>query len=552
MATSSTRRPQLVTTACNPSFISLSLLFISSSLSLSLSTFSHFSKLSISSTEKPLRPAEIALSRKEQMKAAAGKKPSPKGQRLICDLFSLSHSLRKSFLFISFLFFTLYALHLLHLRRLRPISPAAPPLPPPTSLRHIVFGIAASAELWSTRKDYVKLWWRPGRTRGFVWLDEPVEFSDDDTAALPPPKLSGNTSHLPYTHKGGRRAAIRISRIVSETLRLPELPPDARWLVMGDDDTVFFPENLVKVLRKYDHRQPFYIGAPSESHVQNMRFSAAMAYGGGGFAVSRALAAQLEPVQDRCIARYPGLYGSDDRVQACMAELGVPLTREAGFHQFDVYGSLQGLLAAHPVAPVVSLHHLDVVEPVVPGLSRVAALRRLVRGPARLDEAGLLQQSICYVKGEWTVAVAWGYAVQVMRGVMSPREAEMPTRTFLNWYRREDYKGYAFNTRPVARNPCQKPYVFFIAAARVARNGSHGETTVTRYERDPAAPPHPLCRWKVEDPVVVKRVLVFKRADPLLWNRAPRRNCCRARRSTKEEISVEVGICREGEISEPN
>lgn len=33
------------------------------------------------------------------------------------------------------------------------------------------------------------------------------------------------------------------------------------------------------------------------------------------------------------IDRYPGLYGSDDRIQACMAELGVPLTREPGFHQ---------------------------------------------------------------------------------------------------------------------------------------------------------------------------------------------------------------------------
>jgi hypothetical protein len=38
-------------------------------------------------------------------------------------------------------------------------------------------------------------------------------------------------------------------------------------------------------------------------------------------------------MQDRCIHRYPGLYGSDDRMQACMAELGVPLTKQIGFHQ---------------------------------------------------------------------------------------------------------------------------------------------------------------------------------------------------------------------------
>jgi hypothetical protein len=45
------------------------------------------------------------------------------------------------------------------------------------------------------------------------------------------------------------------------------------------------------------------------------------------------LAKELAKMQDRCIQRYPALYGSDDRMQACMAELGVPLTKEAGFHQ---------------------------------------------------------------------------------------------------------------------------------------------------------------------------------------------------------------------------
>jgi len=58
-----------------------------------------------------------------------------------------------------------------------------------------------------------------------------------------------------------------------------------------------------------------------------------MAYGGGGFAISYPLAEALYKMQDRCIQRYPGLYGSDDRMQACMAELGVPLTKEIGFHQ---------------------------------------------------------------------------------------------------------------------------------------------------------------------------------------------------------------------------
>jgi hypothetical protein len=118
---------------------------------------------------------------------------------------------------------------------------------------------------------------------------------------------------------------------VSETLRLGL--KDVRWFVMGDDDTVFVTENLIRVLNKYDYNEFYYIGSLSESHLQNIYFSYGMAYGGGGFAISYPLAKALVKMQDRCIHRYPGLYGSDDRMQACMAELGVPLTKEIGFHQ---------------------------------------------------------------------------------------------------------------------------------------------------------------------------------------------------------------------------
>lgn len=200
-----------------------------------------------------------------------------------------------------------------------------------TQLNHIAFGIAGSADLWQSRKQYLKLWWRPGRTRGVVWLDRNVTINKDDYLSLPAIRISEGTSKLPYTHQQGKREALRISRVVSETLRLGL--NDVRWFVMGDDDTIFIVDNLVRVLSKYDHTQPYYIGSSSESHLQNIFFSYAMAYGGGGFAISYPLAVELEKMQDSCIQRYPALYGSDDRIQACMAELGVPLTKELGFHQ---------------------------------------------------------------------------------------------------------------------------------------------------------------------------------------------------------------------------
>lgn len=130
---------------------------------------------------------------------------------------------------------------------------------------------------------------------------------------------------------------------------------------MGDDDTVFVTDNLIRVLRKYDHGQMYYIGSLSESHLQNIFFSYGMAYGGGGFAISYPLAVALSKIQDRCIQRYPALYGSDDRIQACMAELGVPLTKEQGFHQVRIFqtrtlqlflnGCLYWLIKTHKWVP---------------------------------------------------------------------------------------------------------------------------------------------------------------------------------------------------------
>nr|GMD01657.1 uncharacterized protein LOC109148236 [Ipomoea batatas] len=413
-----------------------------------------------------------------------------------------------------------------------------------TGLEHIVFGIAASAKLWDKRKNYTKLWWKPEeKMRGIVWLDKAVKKAKGEDSSLPELRISEDTSRFAYKNRQGHRSAIRISRIVSETLRLGM--ENVRWFVMGDDDTVFVTDNLVRILNKYDHNQFYYIGSSSESHLQNIYFSYSMAYGGGGFAISYPLAKALDKLQDRCIQRYPGLYGSDDRMQACMSELGVPLTKELGFHQYDVYGNLFGLLASHPVTPLVTLHHLDVVEPIFPNVTRVQALQRLLI-PANLDSAGIMQQSICYDKARsWTISVSWGFAVQIFRGVLSPREIEMPSRTFLNWYKRADYTAYAFNTRPVMRNPCQRPFVFYLSSAKMDPSGNQ---TVSKYTRHRV--PHPACKWKMAQPSDIERIEVYKKPDPHLWDRSPRRNCCRVLKSEGKSMVVDVGVCREDEVSE--
>ncbi|RHN76023.1 hypothetical protein MtrunA17_Chr2g0327551 [Medicago truncatula] len=411
-----------------------------------------------------------------------------------------------------------------------------------TELKHIVFGIAASSNLWNTRKEYIKIWWRPKQTRGVVWLDQRV--STQRNEGLPDIRISDDTSKFRYTNRQGQRSALRISRVVTETLKLGL--KDVRWFVMGDDDTVFVVDNVVRILSKYDHRHFYYVGSSSESHVQNIHFSYAMAYGGGGFAISYPLAVELATMQDRCIQRYPALYGSDDRMQACMAELGVPLTKEAGFHQYDVYGDLLGLLGAHPVAPLVSLHHLDVVQPIFPSMSRAQSIKHLMES-INQDSSSIMQQSICYDKNRfWSISVSWGFMVQILRGVLSPRELEMPSRTFLNWYRRADYTAYAFNTRPVAKHPCQKPFVYYMSKTHF---DTASRQIVGVYSRDQTK--SPFCRWRMESPEKITSIVVTKRRDPLRWKKSPRRDCCRVLPSRKSStLFLWVGNCRQGEVTE--
>ncbi|MFS7964871.1 hypothetical protein Hanom_Chr08g00755481 [Helianthus anomalus] len=212
--------------------------------------------------------------------------------------------------------------------------------------------------------------------------------------------------------------------------------------------------------------------------------------------------------------QYPGLYGSDDRMQACMSELNVPLTKEPGFHQNDVYGNLLGLLSGHQVTPLVSLHHFDVIDPIFPGMERVESLKHLLES-TKYDSASLIQQSICYdTKREWSVLVSWGFAIQITRGILSPRELETPSRTFVNWYKVLDFTAYAFNTRPVTHHPCQAPFVFYINSTRYdeSRRQIIGIYSVHRQRQ-------PKCRWKMASPEKIHTVVVLKHEDPDRWLR---------------------------------
>lgn len=201
----------------------------------------------------------------------------------------------------------------------------------PTNVSHIVFGIAGSTSTWRNTKCYVEAWWQPNITRGYVFFETlPKEFLPWPNSS-PPFQISQDTSKYKDYDKHPIPQAIRMARIISETFDMEK--EGVRWYVLADDDTILFINNLVDVLARYDHHKHLYIGMSSECHASNFYHSFGMAFGGAGYALSYPLAKALVSNLDVCLKRYPTLYGSDHIVQSCVADLGVSITQEKGFHQ---------------------------------------------------------------------------------------------------------------------------------------------------------------------------------------------------------------------------
>ncbi|CAK9135652.1 unnamed protein product [Ilex paraguariensis] len=417
--------------------------------------------------------------------------------------------------------------------------------PGPTNISHIVFGIGGSSQTWKDRKQYSELWWQPNTTRGFVWLDQKPDVNTIWPENSPPCRVSSDWTQFKYTSS---QSAVRLARVILDAFRVGL--PNVRWFVMGDDDTVFFTDNLVSVLARYDHRQMHYIGGNSESVEQNVMHSYDTAFGGGGFAISYTLAAELIKVLDGCLDRYHNFYGSDERVSACVRELGVSVTKERGFHQVDIRGDPYGLLAAHPLAPLVSLHHLDDVLPLFPKQTQHESLRTLVQA-YHVDPARTMQQCFCNYRNHttlsasisWSVSISWGYTVQIYPFLLEAIDLGTPLQTFKTWRSWSDGP-FTFNTRPVNPDPCQQPVIFHFDWVKENGNGK----SLTSYKRTVVEPENKCDKADYAGAVAVERIIVSAlKMDPEEWNKAPRRQCCEVSSLKNGILKMRIRSCKQWE-----
>lgn len=153
--------------------------------------------------------------------------------------------------------------------------------------------------------------------------------------------------------------------------------------------------------------------------------------------------------------------------------------------QVDLRGDAYGMLAAHPIAPLVSLHHLDYVKPISPlAATQLEALKSLTDA-SKPDPARILQQTFCYVLDRafnWSVSVSWGYTVQIYPWILPPNKLEVPLRTFRSWRSYKDGP-FVFNTRPFRPDrECERPVMYFLTRVHVL-NKVTVNTTVMEYSK---------------------------------------------------------------------
>ncbi|KAG5574031.1 hypothetical protein H5410_063797 [Solanum commersonii] len=286
-----------------------------------------------------------------------------------------------------------------------------------TNLRHLVFGLIGSEKTWYHRKNYIESWWRPKVTRGYLLLDVSPSVSLLPWSKYSPPyKVSTNITKL--LQETQHVAPIQ-ARMVHGIMEIFEQEHEGvRWLIMGGDDSIFFLENLVDVLAKYDHNKYYYFGASSECILSNFWDSFNQGYGVAGFIMSFPSAKDIES----CLRRYPNFKYAHHITMACIVDLGI-----------DMHGYISGLLASHPKAPLMSLHHFDAITPIFPSMDRTQSIEHYMK-EAKFDQSRILQQIICHHRpSNWTFSVSWGYSIHIYEKIMPRSHLIKPIQTFKTW-----------------------------------------------------------------------------------------------------------------------
>lgn len=171
-------------------------------------------------------------------------------------------------------------------------------------------------------------------TRGQLYLDKaPTAVLLPWSAASPPYRVSDDLNDLLQQTQARAPVMIRMVHGIMEVVRDFQRGDSVRWVVMGDDDSVFFVDNMVDFLSGYDHTKCYYFGGQSEFIMSNFWYSFSQGFGGAGFILSWPLAKALANDMESCLRRYAHMTSADHITMLCIADLGVNVTPVKGLHQ---------------------------------------------------------------------------------------------------------------------------------------------------------------------------------------------------------------------------
>lgn len=136
-------------------------------------------------------------------------------------------------------------------------------------------------------------------------------------------------------------------------------------------------------------------------------------------------------------------------------------------------------MAAHPIAPFISMHHLDEVDRFFPGYNALDGLHHLANA-MQTEPSSFLQRCICYDREKrLTFSISLGYVVQVYPYVILPKDLERPEITFKAWNKKDGGGEFDFDTRTAIKSRCNKPFLFFLKEIHL-----EGSNVVSMYNRD--------------------------------------------------------------------
>ena len=111
-------------------------------------------------------------------------------------------------------------------------------------------------------------------------------------------------------------------------------------------------------------------------------------------------------------------------------------------------------------------------------MTQFDSLKKLISAYEK-DPSRALQHSFCYdLKRNWSVSVSWGYTLQLYPSLVSAKKLGTAFLTFQSW-RTWNNGPFTFNTRPISKDPCEKPVMYFLDRAQ----RDNGDRTLTTYTR---------------------------------------------------------------------